>query len=158
MFKMKDLTITLVLGLFAVLCTTACSKKDEHSTREMTLLEKEIGKDNLEILKSPQSVSKFSVIRSLDLPYVPMSREVVLTKDEISQWQNVLLNDKSYHYDIKKKVVFIPAVALKFIKDKEVVVLLSPLAKQLKIILPGKTVTLDYDPAQEQFAALLQEK
>lgn len=158
MFKMKELSTAIAMGLFIIICATCCSKKDEHSKHEVTLLEKEIGKDNLEILKSPNQVFKFSVIRSLDLPYVPMSREVALTKEEVLQWQNVLVNDKSYHFDLKKKVVFIPSVALKFIKDREVVVLLSPLAKQLKFILPGRTVTLDYDPAQEQFAALLQEK
>ena len=158
MFKMKELSTAIALGLVLMLCATSCSKNDAQSQRETSQLEKEIGKDNLQILKSPNQVFKFSVIRSLDLPYVPMSREVALTKEEISQWQNVIINDKSYHFDIKKKVVFIPSVALRFVKDKEVVVLLSPLAKQLKIILPGKTVTPDYDPAQEQVAALLQEK
>lgn len=157
MYKLKELSTAIAMGLFVILCAAGCSKHDEQSKRDTTLLEKEIGRDNLEILKSPNQVFKFSVIRSLDLPYVPMSREVALTKEEVLQWQNVIVNDKSYHFELKKKVVFIPSVALKFIKDKEVVVLISPLAKQLKFILPGKTVTLDYDPAQDQFAELLQE-
>lgn len=96
-----------------------------------------VGKEAYQVFSNPKHV-KVEGQRSLSGP-------------EIQELQSYLLSDKGYIFDRTKKCLFIPEVTITFDNGDQVIVMVSTICKQIKIIHGEKTLILDTDPMAEEF-------
>ncbi len=90
-----------------------------------------VGEETYQILSNPK--------------HVKIEGQRSLTESEIHKLQTYLLYDKGYIFDRTKKCLFIPEITFTFDNGDLVVVMVSTICKQIKIIHGEKTLILDTD-------------
>jgi hypothetical protein len=135
----------------------SCSSKSEPKELSKTSkLEAALGSSSYALIANADEITAFKVAPKLPGPgvpsYQPSSATITLTENASKELREALLNDASYHFDITKKCLFIPTLALVFSKgDESMSIYVSPACQQLKFLNGDKTLLLDYDPAHQLF-------
>ncbi|MBA3237859.1 MAG: hypothetical protein H0T62_05850 [Parachlamydiaceae bacterium] len=127
-------------------------------TPSMTLLEKKIGTEVLEVLQHPASVIVFSVEpKKLPKHYTSTSAETMLPTELTTEFQKLLLNDKHFVFGMNKRSPFLPYIAFKFHNENEesILLLISSSSNQIKILVEETNYLLDYEPSRAEMNAFI---
>lgn len=147
---MKAIAI-FIFSALALVSLQAFNNSSEQPSTSITLLEKKLGTEVIEVLQHPKSVVAFPVEPSkAPKYYTATSSEISLPIDLKIELQQLLLNDKHYVYGMTKRSPFLPTVGFKFSKGNEenLTLLVSPSSNQIKILNGGTNYLLDYEPSQ----------
>lgn len=141
--------------LFVAILLTSCSQpqpKPETTTesieqRSQQLIET-IGYDAYDLIANPERVEGFA------LKGEPSPKNLSL--DQIKQLQELLLNDSSYQFEFRKKIVFLPTYGLKFIRGMQSITIeVSVPSSQVKFNIDAESMILDNDPAKDKFESFI---
>ena len=127
---------------------SACEISSKKKNR-FPQFEERVGKDVAELIVRSSDI-KISRTFKTQGRFVAGAAQKALSVDEIKRLQGLLLNDEGYVFDKMKKCLFMPEIALKFYGEKELIIYVSSICKQIKIDDLKQTIVLDYDPMAEE--------
>lgn len=118
------------------------------------------------LLMSPDQIESFIVGPEIADTSVPAESQLGgfpilelgprLTPEQVKQLQTIVLDDKSYRWQMTKKCLFRPEVGLRFIKEsQEIALLLSTWCNIWSFSYQDQEKTKDFDPAAEKITTLL---
>lgn len=146
------LIFSLILGFFAF----QVGKKDFEDFESQ--LEKDLGAGIFEILSNPDSIRAATAFSTgfatggSGTEYLLQNAFYRLNAMQAFKIQKLILSPENYVFDKTKKGLFIPTHVLFFEKSNQIVVILiSSLLNQMKVVKDEKTIVLDYDPMKEEF-------
>ena len=144
--------------IFIGVLLTCCSSYSNSGNSPKKLAERLNDKETLDFLSHSEEIYVYGTRPNKETFFQLVTDPKQLTAEQARKFKSLLLSDSSYLFDRTKKCLFIPQAAFKFVKDgKESLVLFSMSCNQLRFMLQGRHVTLDYDPVQDQFAELFDE-
>lgn len=137
---------------FLTIILLGCEPKSKKEKIPPSQFQEKVGKETLELIVNPAAVSVAGIIKTQG-GFVFDKNWKTLSVGEIEQFKKLLLNDNGYILNKQKKCLFIPEIGLRIDGKKELVILVSPLCKQIKIDDSKRAVVLDYDPMAEEFTS-----
>lgn len=151
--------ITNKLTLFSllVMLVGGCAFAYQKNSLPYARFEERVGKDVIEVLIHPIHVAVSKVSKGGNKKIVIDFTEQELPPDQIEKLQKILLRDGGYHFDRKKKCLFIPDIAFRFDNNTEVRVMVSRSCRQIQVMTLEKAVILDYDPMAKELDAFCEE-
>lgn len=131
---------SVCLAVTSLLILTGCYLLDSPSSK----FQERVGKETFAILSKPN--------------HVKIEGQRSLTDREVEELNALLLQDKGYIFDRTKKCLFIPEVTFTFEKKGKVVVIVSLICKQIKVVNGDKSIILDTDPMEEELEDFMNTK
>ncbi|MEM1281957.1 MAG: hypothetical protein AAGG81_00230 [Chlamydiota bacterium] len=149
--------IFIILSLLvAVSCQEETSLK-ETDDNPVYLTEIHLGQGYLDQINNAEKIT-LSRIRNLDYgDYEVEPVAVDLELDDMSELKDILLNDRSYVFDLRKRCVFVPEYVLEFsVKERKLLLLYAPLCKEFKLPYGQfKAQIIEIDPSFKKIEELL---
>lgn len=121
------------------------------------MTEVRLGQAYLDQVNNANRIVLSKVSESPPKGYALDENTVELSEHDIAALKDILLDDKSYLFDVRKRCVFIPEYALEFyVKGEKLLLLYAPLCKEFKIPYGQfKSQIIEIDPSFEQIENLL---
>lgn len=151
-------TLIVLLSLLTVVSCREGSPLKETDENPVYYASIHLGQGYLDHVNNANRVvvTKIKPLDTDDYEFEPLS--VDMNKEDISSLKDILLNDKSYLFDVRKKCVFIPEYALEFyVKGQKMLFLYAPLCKEFKVPYGHfKEQIIEIDPSFEKIEGLLE--
>jgi hypothetical protein len=138
--KKLILVVGIALSLFGIGRFFAVAEETPQRVR----IEKILGENIVEMIRAPDLVCKGE------------DKKALLTRKQIVDLQDLLLNDQSYEFHVKKKSLFLPEAHVKFHKGETLDLFVGYQSGQIKLVLADKVYMFDVDPITAKLQETLQ--
>src|ERR1700733_5646726 len=139
------MTYKFLQYFFLAMVLLACEAAPKKEKIPLSQLQERLGKETIESIAYPKGVDVARMVK-IQGHFVFDTNRRALSANEVEQLQKLLLNGNGYIFDKQKKCLFIPELAFNISGKKELIILVSPICKQIKIDDSKRAVVLDYDP------------
>lgn len=154
---MYRVILAVLISLAAVGCREGSNLGEINKGNPVYLTEAHMGKGYIDHINNADRIVISKVESRSPTDFYPEGVSIDFDKEDISKFKDILLNDKSYLFDRKKKCFFVPEYTFEFyLKGYKLLMFYSPLCKELKISYGNlKPQIIGIDPSFEQIENLI---
>lgn len=139
---------TIALVLMTLLM--GCQSDIDHTS----ILSARIGEKNTALIATSKKIGMQQVALDKNREIILLGDPIFLSEQEKKELVQQLLNDRHYYFDRNKKSIFIPEVVFLW-EGEDLMIAVSTLSNQLRVIDLKHSTLLDYDPMSAQFNPMI---